>query len=324
MLRENTTLQELYLNGNEIEDDGLYALSDAVDQRKRGKLQIYIKGNKCSSEALSHLDAALCRHRRKGRGGRAAMQQSSDEEPGDWRADANAAEAAYEVESDDDEAPLIPLTDNVRKEVISVSEDSEESSQGRDVGDVDMEEERPSSTGVSQIKSKAKSIVAKAERIIEKHNEKGLSKKQNELNLMGRKISAQEFHSIFVALKNSSTQKLDLNASSRGEPHLGDSGLKDMVNTLLKSRSSRLEWMDLTNTGLSNGAVPALLEGLQVTRTIKYVDLRGNTIDEKGWCLIKDWFVSLSCPLECYILSGGEIVSLASINTVPPLGFAGP
>jgi hypothetical protein len=309
MLQENKTLQELYLNGNEIEDKGVYALRDAVIQRGRGRLQIFIKGNKCSTEALNDLQKAILEHRRNGRGGQAVMQQSSDEEAGP--AGANCARAVSEVESNDDDAPLIPPAANVRKEVISVSGDSDECSQGRhedeeeggggggggaeeEEMEVDLEEEQRSSKVVREPPSTAKSskVVTKALKKIEQENQKRPGKRQKELDLRGKEISASEFHFIFLALRNSSIQKLDLNANANSLPHLGDSVLKDLVDTLLKSKTSQLEWIDLAKTGLSDGAVGALLEGLEATRTITYVDLRGNAINKEGWAMIKQRFAS--------------------------------
>jgi hypothetical protein len=186
--------------------------------------------------------------------------------------------------------------------------------------EVEVEEEQRSSKVVREPTSTAKSskVVTKVLKKIEEENQKRPGKRQKELDLRGKEISASEFHSIFLALRNSSIQKLDLNANANSLPHLGDSVLKDLVATLLKSKTSQLEWIDLAKTGLSDGAVGALLEGLEATRTITYVDLRGNDINKEGWAVIKQRFASpFFCGMMCACVSM-QVVSMNIAVSPPP------
>lgn len=110
-----------------------------------------------------------------------------------------------------------------------------------------------------------------------------------ETDLRGKAIPEAQYQFIFKALchdaerrREYSMKKLDLSNQSG----LGHKGVTDLVNHLLTKRSF-LRWIDLNACGLTNEAIPKLIQGVLHTTTIVYVDVRGNILDMQGFNHIK-------------------------------------
>jgi hypothetical protein len=280
-IRENTTLQELHLNCNKIGDEGCDALATAVEHRKRGKLRICAQGNLCSTEALNRIEGAIDRHRCRGRDGTFDLLSSGEEEA--QLQDVQDSNYREIVDSDDD-AQLIPSEGHGKKvEVVDLTVEQPAELIPCERGKKDRcESEKEEDWEESAAESR---VSKKMLRIMRKLNDA----KRNELDLRDCSLCLADLHSIFSKLRKcGNITKLDLNTNLQ----LGDAGLQDLVSTLLASGLTQLKWLDLAKTNLTSAAVPILFQGLEVTTTINYVDLRDNNFNTKDWETIKLRYVS--------------------------------
>jgi hypothetical protein len=129
-----------------------------------------------------------------------------------------------------------------------------------------------------EAQDKNKVMIEKANEVVAKMRKSDKWPKQ--AHLKSTIMNSNQFRFIFNALAKTNPAMKELDLSMQHA--LDDEQFQYLVSTIFRPKSCALTWVDVNQCCLTNKAVSDLFRGLNYAKTITYVDLRENKLDEEG------------------------------------------